>query len=68
MCVCTCNTRIYKVSVSSGSEQQIMPYYYLLQRQSSHLKVRMLDRCQIKAFYVIDLSQSQSQSHVTTDD
>jgi hypothetical protein len=36
-------------SVSPGSVQQIMPYYLLLllQRQSTHLNGRMLDRRQV---------------------
>jgi hypothetical protein len=40
---------IYKVSVSPGSVQKSMPYYSLipLQRQSSHVNGRMLDRRQV---------------------
>jgi hypothetical protein len=40
---------IYKASFNPDSVQQIMPYYYLflLQRQSSHLNGRMLDRRQV---------------------
>jgi hypothetical protein len=47
MYVCIYN--IYTASVSPGSVQQIMPYYYLLllQLQSSHLNGRMLDRRQV---------------------
>jgi hypothetical protein len=39
---------IYKASVSPGSVQQILSYYklLLLQRQSTHLNGRMLDRRQ----------------------
>jgi hypothetical protein len=38
-----------RASVSTGSIQEIMPYYYLLllQRQSTHLNGRMLDRRQV---------------------
>jgi hypothetical protein len=40
---------IYKASVRPGSVQQIMPYFWQLslQRQSSHLNGRMLDRRQV---------------------
>jgi hypothetical protein len=42
---------IYKASVSPGSVQQIMPYFWKLslQQQSSHLNGRMLGRRQVLA-------------------
>jgi hypothetical protein len=49
---------IYKVSVSAGWEQQFMPYgmQFTLQRQSRHLKGRMLYRRKFRTSYIIFVS------------